>query len=97
MTGDEILKESAATYASLKSYVGTTVVRSKAEIGDTKLDQTSKAGIVFSRPSNFRIEGKMTHGASFTIISLYKRGTGAARRAFFALRACADRRGGSCR
>ena len=69
LTGDEILTKSENAYAALKSYVGTTTVKSNAVINDMHIAQTAMAKIVFSRPGKIRIEGKDTSGQAFTIVS----------------------------
>ena len=65
----DIIAKSEAAYAAVKSYEGTTTVRSKSEIGDSKLDQTATAKITFVRPGKMRIEGKDTGSRPYAIIS----------------------------
>lgn len=62
MSATDIIKKSEAAYAAVKTYVGTTTVRTKAEIGETKLDQVSLAKVTFARPGKVRIEGKTASG-----------------------------------
>lgn len=68
-SGSEILKRSQAAYAALKSYVGTTTVKTQAVVDDMSLAQTATARIMFTRPGKIRIEGKDTGGQLFTIVS----------------------------
>jgi len=42
----------------VKTYVGTTTVRGKADFGVTKLEQVSTAKVTFMRPGKVRIEGR---------------------------------------
>src|SRR5262249_10525345 len=69
MSGQDVLQRSADADGALKTYVGTTTIRSTAQFGGRKLEQTATAKIRFSRPGKLRIDGKMTMGQPFTIIS----------------------------
>ena len=76
LSGSDIIKKCEAAYAAVKTYVGTTIVRGKSEIGGTKLEQTSSAKVTFMRPGKIRIEGRTAgreasfkDGHPFTIVS----------------------------
>jgi len=76
LSGSDILKKSEAAYAAVKTYVGTTIVQGKSEIGGTKVEQTSSAKVTFMRPGKVRIEGQTASqgtsfkgGHPFTIVS----------------------------
>lgn len=63
LTGPEILKKSAAAYAALTTYSGTTTVVSKAEFEDSTLDQTAEARVRFERPGKMRVAGRDAGGS----------------------------------
>src|SRR5262245_14045632 len=72
----DILQKSEAAYAAVKTYVGTTTVRGKADFGVMNLEQTSSAKVSFVRPGKIRIEGRTAgrdpagrDGQPFTILS----------------------------
>jgi hypothetical protein len=75
MSAGEIIKKSQAAYASVKTYVGTTTVRGKSEVGQMNLEQTSMAKVTFARPGKIHIAGKTASavggkaGHPFTIVS----------------------------
>src|SRR4051812_14473500 len=69
MSGSPLLQKSAAAYAALRSYAGTTRVRSEVQVGPTKVAQTATAAIRFQRPGRIRIEGKDATGRPYHIIS----------------------------
>jgi hypothetical protein len=58
MSASDIIKKSEAAYAAVKTYVGTTTVRTKTDAGVMKWDQVSTAKVTFIRPGKVRIEGK---------------------------------------
>ncbi len=58
MSASDVIKKSEAAYAAVKTYVGTTTMRVKADAGGKKLDQVSTAKVTFQRPGKIRIEGK---------------------------------------
>jgi hypothetical protein len=73
----EILLRSQQAYASLSSYVGTTLVEISGVFPSTTISGTATAKVTYLRPGKIRIEGKTTpihpenpdSGAPFTIIS----------------------------
>src|SRR5262245_20213154 len=72
----DIFQKSEAAYAAVKTYVGTTTVRGKADFGVMNLEQTSSAKVSFIRPGKIRIEGRTSgrdpagrDGQPFTILS----------------------------
>jgi outer membrane lipoprotein-sorting protein len=76
ISAGELIKKSEAAYAEVKTYVGTTTVRTKSERGGTKSDLVSKAKISFMRPGKVRIDGRTASldlsgngGNPFTIVS----------------------------
>src|SRR5262245_42410014 len=58
MSATDVIKKSEAAYAAVKTYVGTTTVRTKTDAGAVKLDTVSTAKVTFVRPGKVRIEGK---------------------------------------
>jgi outer membrane lipoprotein-sorting protein len=58
MSASDVINKSEAAYAAVKTYVGTTTVRTKADVGAIQLDQISTAKINFMRPGKVRIEGR---------------------------------------
>jgi hypothetical protein len=72
----KVLERSEAAYAAVKSYVGTTTVRSKSDFGAFAFEQISAAKVSFQRPGKLHIEGTTAsrapagrEGRPFTIIS----------------------------
>jgi hypothetical protein len=65
LSAKDILAKSEAAYAAVKTYVGTTTVRTKSDIGGVKLEQVSTSKITFARPGKVRIEGRTaSHNAA---------------------------------
>src|SRR5947209_7806854 len=58
MSGPQLLRMSAAAYAALHSYSGTTTVHSEVRLGQSKVAQSATAAVRFQRPAKIRIEGK---------------------------------------
>ena len=58
ITAPEVLKKSEAAYAAVKTYIGTTTVRSKADFGATAIEQTSTAKVTFMRPGKVHVAGR---------------------------------------
>jgi hypothetical protein len=76
LSASDVIAKSEAAYAAMKTYVGTTTVRSQADAGARKLDLVSTARITFMRPGKLRIEGKTggdvakgVRGHPFVIVS----------------------------
>jgi hypothetical protein len=69
MSGPQLLRQSAAAYAALRSYAGTTTVRSAVTVGPRRVAQTATAVIRFQRPDKIRIEGKDVTGHPYMIVS----------------------------
>jgi hypothetical protein len=75
MTALEVIKKSEAAYAALKTYVGTTTVRSETTVDTTPMQQISSAKVTYMRPGKVHIQGKTASapmakdGSPFTIIS----------------------------
>jgi len=69
MSGTQLLQKSAAAYAALRSYAGTTQVRSEVQVGPTKVAQSATAAVRFQRPGQIRIEGKDATGRPYSIVS----------------------------
>lgn len=68
-TGEEVLRRSQEAYVALRSYVGTTTVKSKTVISAATMNQTASARVSFVRPGRIRIEGKDAQGQPYTIVS----------------------------
>ncbi|HET7874625.1 MAG TPA: hypothetical protein VFN71_03795 [Methylomirabilota bacterium] len=66
---EEILRKSQEAYVALRSYVGTTTVKSKTVISAATMTQTASAKITFVRPGRIRVEGKDVQGQPYTIVS----------------------------
>ncbi len=72
LSASDLIKKSDAAYAAVKTYVGTTTMRTKTDTGDPKLEQVSTAKVTFMRPGKVRIEGKiggLAQGRPFAIVS----------------------------
>lgn len=76
MSAADVIKKSEAAYAAVKTYSGTTTVRSKSDHGTMKLEQISTAKVIFMRPGKVRIEGRTSSrdpsgkdGHPFAIVS----------------------------
>jgi hypothetical protein len=64
LSAGDIIAKSEAAYAAMKTYVGTTTVRSQSDNGNRKLDGVSMAKITFLRPGKLHIEGKTASHAA---------------------------------
>ena len=76
MSASDVIAKSEAAYAAVKTYVGTTTMRVKTDMGGKKLDQVSTAKVTFMRPGKIRVEGKTAgfglpgkDGPPFAIVS----------------------------
>jgi hypothetical protein len=69
LSGSQLLRRSAAAYAALRSYAGTTTVRSEVKRDGRTIARTASASIRFRRPGTVRIEGTDVTGRPFRIVS----------------------------
>lgn len=69
MTGEQVLRQSAAVYATLKQYAGTTTVTAHVRGSGQEITQAATAKITFARPDQVRIDGTMVSGDAFSITS----------------------------
>src|SRR6185369_6349471 len=58
MSASDVINRSEAAYAAVKTYVGTTTMRMKTDIGGKTMDKVSTAKVTFARPGKVRIDGK---------------------------------------
>jgi hypothetical protein len=69
LSGPQLLRRSAAAYTALRSYTGTTTVRSEVKRAGRSIARTASASIRFHRPGTIRIEGTDVTGRPFRIVS----------------------------
>src|SRR5688500_15717437 len=76
MSATDVIAKSESAYAAVKTYVGTTTVRAKTDIGGRKMVQVASAKVTFMRPGRLRVEGMTSSleasgkgGKPFAIVS----------------------------